>query len=969
MFKKLLPLVAVLFATLQSQSQLVVDNNLTVSQYVQDVLLGQNVSVSNITFNGGSANVVMNAVGGFESIDSNIGIESGFIMTCGDAAGTVGPNNQTGYTGAGPGGSNGNDADLLDLIQANNGNSMHDWCIIEFDFVPLGDTIQFQYIWGSEEYDTYVGSGFNDVFGFFISGPGINGPFSDNAENIALVPGTNTGVAINTINNGQGNAGPCTNCEYYNQAGNDGDFWANQTDDIYTNPYYMQYDGFTDVMTALAIVQCGQTYHIKLAVSDANDGILDSGVFLQRDSFSSNLVVQATLDLNVSGPNDDTLFENCGEGFITFERPETGNPDVELVAYLVYSGTATNGVDYTLLPDSVVFPPGVMTISLPLDAFDDALLEGAETVEMVISNMADCGETMVDNEFTFFVNDEADPLVVEGYDVQICSGSTITLEPIITGGYAVYGYDWSTNETTPTIDVSPPATTNYFLTVTDTCGMPSDDAIFNVEVLLVPVMTVDFLEASPLELTCGGSLSINADGVGGIMPYTFSFSDDQGFNMWGWAVDDNTSQVWVSSWNAGWVYVELEDGCGFTAQDSLEITVNAPPLFVDVPATVNAPCGQNYTITAVPSGGETQGWGYGYQWQYNGMPDWNFWSDTYTGIASEPATVTVIVSDQCGQTVEGTTEITIDSPPIDLTLVDAVEGNCQTVFNLDPVVAAGSGGYEYLWTEDGTSLGTNDVLNFNSAVSTTVDLLVTDVCGQTATDQVIVTIINPPVTIELGEDINASCIDNTLITPDVQGGSGGIAYSWLVDGQVQPAITPTFTVQSFNTIDVTVMIEDNCGETAIDNVTIIIPDIPLTMDAWTDTTICPLQPVTMGALATGGEDGFVYEWVELEQLGSEISVQPATTTIYTVKATDICGDEIETQVMVTVRPASSEFLVNSLGDNQYVFTATPGNSCGNEPCTFVWDMGNGENEYGQVLEYEFDGLGSYTVTLHVTNDI
>lgn len=962
MLKKILPFLAICFWASQAFSQLVIENNLTVEQYVQDVLLGQNVTVMNIEYNSGSPNVVVPAVGGFESIDSNIGIESGFIMTCGDAAGTVGPNNQTGYTGTGPGGFSGSDPDLLDLVQANGGNSINDWVIIEFDFIPLGDTIRFNYIWGSEEYDTFVGSGFNDVFGFFISGPGINGPYSNNAENIALVPGTNTGVAINTINNGNGNAGPCNNCEYYNQLGSDADFFNNMNDDIYTNPYYMQYDGYTDVLTAFAIVECGQTYHIKLAVCDANDSVLDSGVFLQRDSFSSNLVVQVELNLNVSGPNGDTLFENCGEGVITFERPESGNPDVELVAYLAYSGTAVNGVDYTLLPDSVVFPPGVMTVSYPLDAFDDGIPEGTETVHMEIENIADCGEQMVSSEFDFFINDEAEPLVVDGYNIEICTGETVTLEPIISGGYAVYGYDWSTGESTSTIDVSPGTTTSYFLTVSDTCGLPSDDATFLVEVLQTPELLVSIDQGDEIEVECNGfGQNITATANGGLTPYTWSWVDDQGFNLWGW---ENT--LWVSSWNAGMVFVEVEDACGFTATDSILITLNVPPIVVDVPETINAPCGQPFSIEAVASGGVNPYW---YSWQWNGVPDWNQWTETYTGTADAPGIVTVIVNDQCGQNTTENITITIDSPAIDLELVDEVEGTCQTPFLFDPVVSAGSGGFEYLWTENGNQLGTSETLNFMSDNSTTVSLLVTDACGASVEDEVIVTIVNPEIFVSLGEDINASCMDNNLLTPEVTGGSGAVQYQWFVAGQVQPETTSTYSIQSSNTVDVMVMVEDFCGETASDEVTIIIPDIPITITTWPDTVICPLQSVDLGAFAVGGEGGFTYLWPDLQQAGSTVSVNPATTSMYTVVAQDICGKSASTEVTVEVRPASSEFLVTELSENLYQFEATPGNSCGDEPCTYVWDFGDGGYSALQQTEHEFDGLGSYTTTLLVTNDI
>ncbi|MFN9938006.1 MAG: hypothetical protein ACK56I_00895, partial [bacterium] len=123
-------------------------------------------------------------------------------------------------------------------------------------------------------------------------------------------------------------------------------------------------------------------------------------------------------------------------------------------------------------------------------AFDDGISEGSETVSMVISNIAECGESLISSSFEFFINDLPEPLQVEGVDYEICQSSTQTLEPIITGGYANYGFVWSTGETTPTIDVSPNTPTTYYLTVSDTCGMPSDEAQFAVNVLVAQTLTV-----------------------------------------------------------------------------------------------------------------------------------------------------------------------------------------------------------------------------------------------------------------------------------------------------------------------------------------------------------------------------------------------------------------------------------------------------------------------------------------------
>jgi len=126
-------------------------------------------------------------------------------------------------------------------------------------------------VFGSEEYLEWVGGGFNDVFGFFISGPGITGTFSGGSANIALVPSTTIPISIDTVNN-------VSNSAYYVNNGTGATPLVNGT---------IQYDGFTTVIHALANVQCGQTYHIKLAIANVGDNSYDSAVFLEANSFNT----------------------------------------------------------------------------------------------------------------------------------------------------------------------------------------------------------------------------------------------------------------------------------------------------------------------------------------------------------------------------------------------------------------------------------------------------------------------------------------------------------------------------------------------------------------------------------------------------------------------------------------------------------------------------------------------------------
>ncbi|MBK8144125.1 MAG: choice-of-anchor L domain-containing protein [Bacteroidetes bacterium] len=192
----------ILFVTVIGKAQIAVTNTNVANQLAQK-LVGPGVILSNaaVQCNGNQSGI-------FVASNANLGIDSGIVLTTGLAA-TNPPNYgvngaQINFANANQG--TGGDADLTVLAGVNT----YDRCILEFDFTANGDSIFFQYVFGSEEYPQFNCSNYNDVFGFFISGPGYAIP-----KNIALVPGTNIPVAINSVNSGviyPGGALPnCTN--------------------------------------------------------------------------------------------------------------------------------------------------------------------------------------------------------------------------------------------------------------------------------------------------------------------------------------------------------------------------------------------------------------------------------------------------------------------------------------------------------------------------------------------------------------------------------------------------------------------------------------------------------------------------------------------------------------------------------------------------------------------------------------
>jgi hypothetical protein len=175
-------------------AQLTVSTALTPSQLVQNVLTGTGVTVSNITYSGVPGSIGMFTTG---AIPTNLGISSGIIMSTGLVNGTPqigsGAVNFASTDNFGTG-----DIDLQNLIPT---YAVQDASVLQFDFIPLSDTIRFKYVFASEEYPEWVGSAFNDVFGFFVTGTNpLGGNYS--AYNIAKIPSTTIPVAINNVNSG-----------------------------------------------------------------------------------------------------------------------------------------------------------------------------------------------------------------------------------------------------------------------------------------------------------------------------------------------------------------------------------------------------------------------------------------------------------------------------------------------------------------------------------------------------------------------------------------------------------------------------------------------------------------------------------------------------------------------------------------------------------------------------------------------
>jgi outer membrane protein OmpA-like peptidoglycan-associated protein len=279
-------------------------------EWVKKNFSGQGIVVANVKQTGSKQ-----AVGAFTSSANVLQISKGLVLSTGYATGVSGPNTRYNQTkGFGDMKNPGSDPDISKLISA----KLYDVCILEFDFVPLGNSLQFNYQFGSDEYPEWVGNVYNDIFAFFISD-------ETSTKNIALIPGKSVPVSINTINSQTESdlfldnnvflktikrQTPVTS-KTQSKKSFPGNIWqgikkffttkqqpvadievmradaellkkVNQS--LYRN---LQYDGITKKLVAQTYVEPYKKYHLKIIIADVSDNLYDSGVFIEDRSLTA----------------------------------------------------------------------------------------------------------------------------------------------------------------------------------------------------------------------------------------------------------------------------------------------------------------------------------------------------------------------------------------------------------------------------------------------------------------------------------------------------------------------------------------------------------------------------------------------------------------------------------------------------------------------------------------------------------
>jgi gliding motility-associated-like protein len=443
-----------------------------------------------------------NANGTFTTtVVSPIGIGRGIILTSGSAKDTLG--------GIGVNDPSTSFANTINHMpgdpQLNTlaGHTTWDACVLEFDFKASGDTIRFNYVFGSEEYPGYTCSPYNDVFGFFISGGAYTVP-----TNIALVPGTTIPVCINSVNIGTPSTGYLIDsCNILGPGSPFSLYYVNNT--IGPASPYVTYDGLTTRLTAIARVNPCDTYHLKLGVADAVDSILDSGVFIEGGSLSSTppavLTAVGTGALMYAGM--PCCIRGCAPGRFNFSIPDPRDTNY-IVRYLI-TGSAANGYDYGTIADSVTI---LATTTSSTVAINPLLVTpaGPKIVKITIQVPDPCHPGVYTNGDTALI------VILDSFsfhiitpDTLICQGQHVDINAVGDTSFpGILFYRWTPGATiTPTDTIlrptaTPFVTTTYTLrdSTAPALGCPVKSHAITITVYNRPALTVD----SPLVKTCVG---------------------------------------------------------------------------------------------------------------------------------------------------------------------------------------------------------------------------------------------------------------------------------------------------------------------------------------------------------------------------------------------------------------------------------------------------------------------------------
>lgn len=546
MFLKKFHLLLILMHGAASAQYIATDETHTPLQLIENVLINSGcASVSNVSVSGGNFITGEKSWGYFNANGSTFPFADGVILSTGKIIDAQGPNSFISDDGNGMGW-----IGDLDLNAALSLSNTLNATVLEFDFIPLGNQISFDYIFASEEYHGNATCTYSDGFAFLLKEVG-----SPTYQNLALIPNTTIPVKVTSVHPDIPGACPAQNEQYFD-AFNDTEYPTN-------------FNGQTKVLTAKSVVIPGRQYHIKLVIADEGNYRYDSAIFLKGSSFSFGVDLGADRTFannNAVCPNESIILNGTSPGAISyqwnfnttpipgqtgatlsFNPPYTSAQNGTYSLTITYSPTCklTSEIDLDFAPQlitgqtsytycdendpqdgitSVTLSDIVPTLFLNLPIGYQVSFYNSPTSTTALSDSFSLTTPFHQTIYAKIDNSNCYPPIAVTLNVnvfintivdetaEICSNNPITL----TADSGFQSYLWDTGEITPSIEVSSPGTYSVTIGNTDGCTKLKTFTVVGSEVATITSIIVhDFNENNAVEIVASGTgnYEYSIDGV------------------------------------------------------------------------------------------------------------------------------------------------------------------------------------------------------------------------------------------------------------------------------------------------------------------------------------------------------------------------------------------------------------------------------------------------------------------------
>lgn len=264
---------------------LIVDEDkYTAEELVKDILIQSQCDVvSNVRYQAGDGTGTINTLAYFNRGNSDFPFEEGLVLSTNATGQIKGP-----YKGFGEFKERipfwDGDAELNRVIDDLGGSRFGKnkaIAVLEFDFIPINDSIKFEYLFASDSYHKKCNGSCREAGALFAAW--MTDLETDEGRNLALVSGTNDAISSSTVRNIKKSG--ITGCGSFNP-----EFYDKHYDNYQDNPLEaaINYAGLLKPMSSdFVAVTPGKKYRIKLAIADFCNFLEDaSSVFFNVGSFN-----------------------------------------------------------------------------------------------------------------------------------------------------------------------------------------------------------------------------------------------------------------------------------------------------------------------------------------------------------------------------------------------------------------------------------------------------------------------------------------------------------------------------------------------------------------------------------------------------------------------------------------------------------------------------------------------------------